>query len=141
MMIAGTVIPHPRARITRRGRAYMPARYMEWKREAAEQLRQQWAGAEPLEGPLSIELVFFFDRPKSRRRKKTRDLVVPRMGRGDLDNSCKSVLDVLEDAGIYANDRQVSQLEASQWEAEIEPYIFIAIEPAREFPRAQPKNH
>ena len=136
MMISGTVIPHPRARITRRGRAYMPARYREWKSVAAEQLRQQWGGAEPMEGPLAVELVFWFSRPKSRRRVKLRDVVAPRTGRGDLDNSIKSVLDVLQDAGCIRNDSQVSRIEAAQWEAEMEPWIYIAIEPAREFPRA-----
>ena len=81
--------------------------------------------------------MFWFNRPKNRRRVKLRDVVVPRTGRGDLDNAVKSVLDALQDAGIFANDSQVSSIDASQWEAELEPWIYIAVEHAEEFPRAQ----
>ena len=148
-MISGTVVHHPRPRITRFGRAYMPQRYREWKKAAAEELRGQWGDAEPMAGPVAVELVFWFARPKSRCRVKLRDIVVPRTGRGDLDNAVKSVLDAIQDAGIFANDSQVSSINASQWEAELEPWIYIAVEPAEEFPRAQcqkvlstePQNH
>ena len=112
----------------------MPPRYTAWKKEAAEELRHQWGGP-PREGPLRVDLVIMCSRPKSRRRKRTRETVVPRVGRGDIDNAVKSVLDAMEDAGIYANDNQIAQLSAVQWDAEQDPYVQIDIGPAEEFRR------
>lgn len=50
-------------------------------------------------------LVFMFDRPKS----KNKDLYC--IGRSDVDNYCKSVMDALHDQ-FYKNDNQIVSLSA-----------------------------
>lgn len=114
--IPGETVHHPRPRVTRTGRAYMPAAYRRWKDTAVQILRSYPDAGWPLEPPFSVDLNFYFTRPKSRTRAYNKNLITPRFAaRGDLDNAIKSTLDALQDAGIIANDSGVWEIRARQW--------------------------
>ena len=71
----------------------MPAKYRDWKSFAVMILRGYPRDSFPLDPPLSIEINFYFKRPKSRTRKYNQNLILPRYAaRGDLDNAVKSIL-------------------------------------------------
>lgn len=76
-----------RPRLTRSGRAYMPAAYKEAQSLMRNQIREQW-DREPLQGPLSVHLE------------------VAGEGRGDLDNIAGAFLDSAQ--GIVFTDDRVS---------------------------------
>lgn len=128
--IPGEVVHHPRPRLARSGRAFMPANYKRWKEFAVLILRGYPNDGWPIDPPLAIDLNFYFQRPKSRCRKWNKDLILPRYSaRGDLDNGIKSVLDALQDAGIMANDSGIWEIKARQWYCETgaDPAIVIDV--------------
>ena len=115
MRVNGDPVPQPRPRVAVRGRhatAYVPARHPvhAWRADVRElaqwAMEQKWLLMAPRAMPLSVELVFELRRPKS---NKTR---IP-VGRPDLDNLAKAVLDACEGV-IWANDSQISHLSVSK---------------------------
>ena len=124
LIIPGEMRPHPRPKINRKtGVAFYPGDYTQFKKEITLQLMRQWktrypAGcqSEPLDGPLDIRILFSFEKPKSRVKKKTAGHRIPKFRtRSDLDNLIKTVLDALQSARIIANDNLVYRLQAEQW--------------------------
>ena len=78
-----------------------------WRRTIAKHVEPLgWA---QLDGPCVVQAVFWFD-PASvgwRSEELSRDDHPTHPHIGDLDKLVRNVLDALEDAGVYANDRQV----------------------------------
>lgn len=101
-----------RPRMTRRGRTYMPAPYMEWKKEFSARAKIGWCPWPKITGPFSIKVVFGTKSGKMR---------------SDLDNCIGSVLDALQDAGLIANDRDCRQLAAKLITTKL-PGISVEIE-------------
>ena len=87
------------------------------------------------EAPVSLSIVFFFTRPKSRQRVKNRGIVTPRTARPDLDNCIKNVLDGLNKVA-FRDDSQVWRIEASKHETDANPRTEIEI-----IYRKEPKEH
>jgi Holliday junction resolvase RusA-like endonuclease len=78
-----------------------------WRQDvkaAAEAVR---AGAEPLDGPLIVRMVFTMPKPTSApKRRKTYPLRTP-----DLSKLCRSTEDALTQAGIWKDDARVVEYE------------------------------
>ncbi len=99
----------PRPRVTENG-TFMPPEYVAWKGGVAQvaALQAKSQGVSALQGPLSLVAKFY----------KNEILVVvsegapPRFGKSDLDNLVGGLMDALEDAGLYKNDRQIARLMA-----------------------------
>jgi Holliday junction resolvase RusA-like endonuclease len=83
------------------------------------------AGGEVLEGPVSIKIVCWFERPKdhSKKRRQQRE---PKTTKPDLDNVGKAILDALNEIA-YNDDGQVYRLTVEKWYIN-EPYDSIGTE-------------
>jgi Holliday junction resolvase RusA-like endonuclease len=120
--IPGHAVPFARPRFAGR-RGYNEPGYAAWKRAAALCIR---AGAgvrafAPLE-PVEVEIAVYAARPARRPAhvpvaEWRGGGVAPRIGRSDLDNVVKAVLDAAVDSGVLPDDRQVVAIVARQWYA------------------------
>ena len=83
-----------------------------WKGLIAVAARQHMP-AKPLEGPISVSITFFFERPKSHYRTGSHagelrpDAPYWHTSKPDRDNSEKAVLDCLTTIGMWKDDCQV----------------------------------
>ena len=101
-------MPCPRPRIALRGRfptAYYPKKYQEWKDEAVKLLKIIRGNAQPYTLPLTVDVVFFCNRPRTTKR------LTPK---GDIDNYVKSLLDALTQAGWWVDDSLVYHIDAEK---------------------------
>ena len=99
--VVGDPVPKARPRTVRKGGrtwSYTPKKVTRW--EEAVRLEAQRHFEEPFNGPVALILVFYMNRPKSRRRE---NFVVTTP---DLDNLEKAFLDGLNEVA-YMDDRQV----------------------------------
>jgi Holliday junction resolvase RusA-like endonuclease len=78
----------------------------------------------PIEGPLGLTLIFVFPRLKGNTDSGRR----PYIGRKDMDNLCKSVLDSLNKL-IWKDDRQIVHLMCSKAEAAMDeqPHVEVVL--------------
>lgn len=60
--------------------------------------------AVPWDGPLRLDLVFYFARPACRNRKKDPDGAIPHTSRPDCDNCYKAASDCIVRAGFIKDD-------------------------------------
>lgn len=107
--------PRPRAFARRMGAKFVARVYDAgtaecWKSEIAVAARQHLT--EPLQGPLRVELTFYFPRPKSHFTKKGLRPEAPQWHtcKPDADNAAKAVLDCLTTLGMWGDDVQVCEL-------------------------------
>lgn len=95
-----------------------------------------------LTGPVSVVLVFAFDRPAShygtgRNRDRLRDAAPPvpcGRGQGDLDKLTRAVFDGITDSGLWLDDSQAARLTASKvWVGDTtlldRPGVHVAVSP------------
>ena len=118
-------IPAPRPRVTSKGWTYYPAKYKNWRKSAGDlipDILSQLGLKEPLVGPLEVTTEFVVTRPKTTR------LAYPR---GDLDNFCKSVWDVLSGM-LFTDDNVIVVAHATKRWAEVgeEGYIDMEVKEA-----------
>jgi Holliday junction resolvase RusA-like endonuclease len=121
IFIPGEPIAQPRVKVSTRGgfaRAYTERDHPIHAYKQAIRLAYVNAGGEVLEGPVSIRIVCWFDRPKSH-SKKRRQKPEPKTTKPDLDNVGKAILDALNEIA-YNDDGQVYRLTVEKWH--IGPY-------------------
>jgi crossover junction endodeoxyribonuclease RusA len=94
-LVNGIPIPKARPRLTRRGRAYTPARTLEYEARVAKAAAQYFTS--PIDYP--VKLTAFF--------------VMPTRRRADLDNLLKSLMDGMIKT-VYFDDSQVTELKAGK---------------------------
>lgn len=87
LIIKQPLFSKARPRLTRFGKAYMPASYKEAQKRMREQIAKQWSEG-PLQGPVRL------------------DMLVRGEGRGDLDNIAGAFMDAAQ--GIVFQDDRVS---------------------------------
>jgi Holliday junction resolvase RusA-like endonuclease len=116
----------PRAFKTPQGhvRVYDPATSRDWKRTVVAQVLER-KPATPAEGPLAMELVFYFPRPKSLPKRIRHHTTRP-----DADNCAKAIKDALRGV-IYRDDAQVVRLTISK-AYDPSPGVAIRVEPVVE---------
>lgn len=73
--------------------------------------------AAPIEGPLRVDIDFFFPRPGRLMRKKDPDVPIPHDSKPDRDNCEKAVLDALTQLGFWRDDAQVCEGEVRKFYA------------------------
>lgn len=92
-------IPKARPRMTRRGHAFTPEKTRIFEHQVALLAKQQYY-MQPIEGPIACELAFFFASPK---RPKCKSYP---LGKVDLDNVCKALLDACNGI-LWKDDSQI----------------------------------
>lgn len=103
--------PRPRAFARKFGNGTVAARMYDagtaegWKGLIAQAARPH-VPAVPLEGPLRVDVDFFFPRPKRLMRAKDPEGPIPHDGKPDRDNLDKAVLDALTQLGFWRDDAQ-----------------------------------
>lgn len=105
--------PRPRVRVLRAknssksfASAYYPKAYVKWKEKFAEKFAELFGKASAhFSRPVEVHIVFVCTKPK------TTKLLTPK---GDIDNYLKSALDALTDAGVWDDDKIVSDAHASK---------------------------
>ena len=112
--VDGTPRPQPRSRARTVGMAhkihiYTPHKdpVTQWKRSITWGWKQRHP--EPLAGPLSLGMYFFFPRPKRLMKKGSPTYSLPHTGVPDLDNLAKAVMDALKFVA-WQDDRQVCEV-------------------------------
>jgi Holliday junction resolvase RusA-like endonuclease len=108
--LAGDPAATPRLRFTKSGRKYTPNTADDWKHAiGVALLRTGWRRPpEPITCPFSVQVVCYFERPKS--LAKARPEALPKGSKPDLDNLAKAVLDQCTDSGVWRDDAQVFDL-------------------------------
>ena len=101
----------PRPRVGKYG-VYNPKSYTEYKDILSTMAKMAMAGSQPLEGDLTLSVVF---------GRKTRR-------RADIDNLLKGVMDALNKI-VYLDDSQITSLQAKKITAAT-PYIEVEVQPS-----------
>jgi Holliday junction resolvase RusA-like endonuclease len=116
IFIPGEPIAQPRVKVSTRGgfaRAYVDAKHPIHAYKQAIRLAYVNSGGEVLEGPVSVRIVCWFERPKSHSKKRRRERE-PKTTKPDLDNVGKAILDALNEIA-YSDDGQVFMLTVEKW--------------------------
>lgn len=108
--VKGTPVPWARARTSGR-RFFTDAKTASAKRRIA--LAAKAAGAVPLEGPVTVVLMFDYDADET--RIEVMPMATGKATRPDVDNLCKLVMDALNGVA-WKDDGQVSTLWAHKVE-------------------------
>ncbi len=116
IFIPGEPVAQPRPKVSTHGgfaRAYVDAKHPIHAFKQAVQLAWKSSINRCLTGPLSIEIVCWYLRPKghSKIRRASRE---PKMSRPDIDNTAKGILDSLNGVA-YIDDGQVYRLTVEKW--------------------------
>lgn len=84
------------------------------------------------EGPLHVEYIFVFKRPKALQAKKYPAARISHIKRPDLDNLIKAINDLLQNTGLIKDDSLICSFTGSKFYAEKEesPSIIIKIKRA-----------
>ena len=125
--IPGDPIAQPRPKAQKRGgfvHIYTPDKKIRPYKQAIQlAARTAMAGQEPLEGPLSLLVVFLFKRPKSHTKKQREDS--RHAQKPDVDNLVKAVCDALNEIAWH-DDAQVFCLTAvKEWADEASTTVTI----------------
>ena len=124
IFIPGEPIAQPRVKVSTKGgfaRAYTERDHPIHAYKQAIRLGYVNAGGEVLQGPVSVRVVCWFERPKIH-GKKRRQRSEPKTTKPDLDNVGKAILDALNEIA-YNDDGQVYRLTVEKWY--VGPYNLI----------------
>lgn len=113
------------------GRAVTPTETRKYEQKVA---RMAWAlhQGPPLVGPLSVELDVVCARPASRPASVTREAWrtgerVPRIGKPDVDNVAKAILDGMVAGRVLEDDTHVTRLVVCRWYAARDEAAHVAV--------------
>lgn len=125
--ILGEPIPQARARFTRAGRMYTPAKTRKWKEHVSRTAIAAAAEAgieQPLTGPLRLTVSFSLPIPRSWPKKVRNKALLNQLlpaSKPDVDNLAKAVMDAINDCTnaegwplIWKDDCQVCSLIAAK---------------------------
>lgn len=111
-------------------RVYSPPKTEAYERMVATYAKLAMGSALPLEGPLSASLLFRHSVPRSYSHRRRRAILAglePYLGRYDVDNLTKSVLDALNGL-IFHDDKQIVRLNVLK-RPDANPGVDILVKP------------
>lgn len=120
--VIGQPIPKARARTVRKGGriwSFTPNKVATWEKTIQEEAKKHFK--KPIESPLSLGIIFYLKRPKSRRKDKY-VYTTP-----DLDNLEKSVLDGLSKIAYLDDKLVVAKSSIKKYVTNGKPRIEITI--------------
>lgn len=115
--VDGEPVGKGRPRFARQGgfvRAYTPAKTVNWEQLVSDAAKQAMGSSEPLEGSLALSVRVYKGIPASWSKKKRQeaiDGVVNPIGKPDIDNYVKAVMDA-GNGILWVDDSQVIELHA-----------------------------
>lgn len=112
-------------RIGKNGRIYKKKALIEWE-EVLSQATKPYAPAQPIEGPISLEIDFAFHSNRSADIKSFYKTTRP-----DTDNLVKTLKDVMTRMGFWKDDAQIVVERCSKFWSK-DPGIGIVVEPLEE---------
>lgn len=109
--------------------AYTPKETIAYENWVRTCFLDKYRGMKPLEKPLKVKIIAYYEIPKSASKKKKQQMldnaILP-MVKPDTDNIAKSILDSLN--GIaYKDDKQVAELIVYKFYNDT-PYVNVTIE-------------
>ena len=109
----GKVIAQPRPRFTRNGKPYDAKQAVKYKEEIVASYKR-WCNGYMFadDVPLAMHIIIQRKLPKSKQRK-TVDVTLPDIGKPDIDNYAKAVMDALTGVA-YKDDSQIVQLKVEK---------------------------
>lgn len=114
--IPGQPVGKQRPRVLRTGRAYTPAKTVNYEAHIRECAKDAGLPVEPLDGPLALHLDIALTIPKSWSKRKRESAaqggIVP-TGKPDIDNIAKCLGDALNGV-LWADDAQIVSLSATK---------------------------
>ncbi len=111
--VIGRPAPQGSKRHVGKGRMIEQSTRVQPWREAVKHAALAALGDRPrADGPIAVEVAFFFDKPKSA-PKRRRTWPVTRTS-GDLDKLLRATFDALTDAGVWRDDAQVISCNAEK---------------------------
>lgn len=111
LSIPGQPLGKQRPRVTRTGHAFTPQKTINWETSAAWLLAEAWAGREPLDCPVWLEVMAVKSRPKRLLRARDPEFRVWRLTKPDGDNVLKIAADALVKAGVVRDDTVIARWE------------------------------
>ena len=126
--IAGKVQAKQRPRFNGKF-AYTPKETIAYENWVKTCFFDKYKGVQPLENPLKVKIIAYYEIPKSASKKKRQQMlenqIFPTV-KPDTDNIAKGVLDSLN--GIaYLDDKQVVKLEVEKYYSQV-PSVAVMIE-------------
>lgn len=112
-----------------RGRAHLGATYTAWRRAAEATIRA--ARLPAIEGAVEVHVTVVVAAPMVPALRRGRGRV-GFVGRPDVDNAAKGVLDALQSAGVLADDSQVVCLTVHRVRGAVAPHAAAGAAYARE---------
>ena len=132
--INGPPAAQPRARTGKYGNFYTPSKRIQvWKEYIAVALMDK-IPEKPWEGPISVSMSFYMQRPKRMLKKMSPDGELWHTQKPDIDNLEKAVLDVCTTQGVWVDDCQVCYTSIRKYwmTKDGSPGMFLAIRPMEE---------
>jgi Holliday junction resolvase RusA-like endonuclease len=106
-------------------RMYLPTAHPvhEWKKRITESCAEAYGSSEMVKGPVTLEMTFVFQKPKSRKVSGLKDT------KPDLDNLMKACMEAMGQSGIWEDDKQVaSVISSKRWAEDFEsPRIMVVL--------------
>lgn len=113
--------------------AYTPKQTVEYENWVKTCYLEKYKGQRPLEKPLKVKIIAYYDIPKSTSKKKQQQMlnneIFPTV-KPDTDNIAKSILDSLNKIA-YLDDKQVVKLEVEKYYSQV-PSTVVMIEEIKE---------
>lgn len=126
--IPGNPVGKGRPRMTRRGHAYTPKLTADHERNICAVFASKYPGHEPLDGPLEMVVLAYFQIPKSASRKAQEDMatgVIRPTKKPDADNLLKLCADALT-GRAYRDDSQLVVAAVEKWYSRT-PHVEIKV--------------
>lgn len=115
--VPGVPVAKGRPRVTRTGHAYTPTKTRDYERLVAGLVRHAMGNSAPLDGPLRLDLVAVFPRPRRLMARRHPDGRIAHTVKPDADNLIKSIVDGAEKGGAILNDSRICRLVVEKWHA------------------------
>lgn len=121
--VPGKPVPKARPRLGRRGRVFTPQKTLDYEALVAVCARQSIPEGWSLEDSYHVTAVFYYDSNVF----------------GDLDNTAKSILDGLNQASVWLDDKHVSRLTVER-DFSAEPRAYVTVQSVPKQVHVKPKK-
>ena len=109
--------------------AYTPEKTVAYENWVKTCYLEKYRGQKPLEKPLKVKIIAYYEIPKSTSKKKRQKMLENQIFpvvKPDTDNIAKSILDSLNKIA-YLDDKQVVKLEVEKYYSQV-PSVAVVIE-------------